>query len=503
MTDHHLRQQQQQDNFPHSTAPYHQSESASRTSSTSSFSPESTAAIHNPITQQHFGEVDADSRAAEDRVNTTANGFVDGDANATPVANRSGWPMGLRHTEVNFRQDQWRHALERQEHSQPDQTSHHQHASGASSPLSASALQIQHSADVHFELERERAEGSASFDAGIGDTTLTTLSRPASRAASQCDFTPSNGEQPLLTASHHVGLDGSAHEDSSHSTYEPEQCRESVTLHPPVEPSSEDEAPQNDENAPMSANRGAGKWPSSASATSASSMSEPSSLAHESDFSGDLRFHEALRKQRQFQLTNHEAPNREVASSTRSSSPPEVNGIPASFPPRVEEDERDQISPLHQLGFQTLHHHLPLNHLPRHQLSGQPGGLQQHRVHESDRSLHFNESIFDTRGSANRSSNDLGTLEARFNEFTTSNTPPTFRETSPPISSPPLQPMNPVSSGRGSSHDARPNIDQNPPVRSYKPNRYTIPLTIRPTDQHSLRWQFTHNPIIFYDQCLT
>jgi len=461
MLEHHMRQQQH-DIFSRGADPYHQSLSASGASSTSSFSPERAPAIRNPV---HSGEIDLDFRGTEDaissRVIDVATGLIGAETSATPMANRAAWPTESHYTEVFGQREQWRDDLEQQD-SQQDRnrdlrspTDAHHPASDASSPLSSSALQIRHPTDVHLEREREHVEESTFIDSGVGDVTLTAPSRPGSRAAPHRDSVPSSGEQPLPTPPRQSIPRGvSPCADPNQSSLEHEQQQDGATLPPPAAVSLPVETLEGD--VPTGANTEVGKWPRSASATSASSRSEHSSPVHESNFSGDFCFPEALQKQNL---------NPSVTSSTGYGTPPEANCAPSDLPP--EEDEGDQISPLDQLGFQSLHNHLPLNHLPRHQLSGQSVAFQQHRMHEIDRGLHFNESIFDGRGTGNRNPSDLGSLEARFNEFSISNGPSALRDTSPPISSPPLQSMNPVISGRGSNHDARPNIDQNPPVCRY------------------------------------
>ena len=463
------QQQQQHGIFSRGADHYHQSVSVSGTSSVSSFSPERAPAVHNPVRP---GEIDFDSRGVEGMmgsgVNDMPNELAGGDDIATPLAHRSAWPNEPYHADINFRREQWRNDPERR-HLQQDQirdlqcqTDWHPQAPDPS-PLSTSGLQIQHRTNAHLELERGVAEGSES---GIGDITLTDPNRPESCVSPQPGFVPC-GEQTLLPSPHHPIHNSSPDEDLNQSTPEREQPQESAMLPLPaavplpIETLSEEEGLQIDEVVQTSINKEVRKWPRPASATSPSSQSEHD-LAHESNLSGDLRFPDTFQKQHS---------SRSVASSTGSNSPPGMNGISPNSPSRVEEDGGDQISPLDQLAFQSLHHHLPLNRLPRHQLSGQPVTFLQHRTHEMDRGVHFNESIFDTRNTVNRDSNDLGALETRFNDFSINGGPPKPRETSSPLSSPPLQSMNPVVSGRGPSHDSRPNIDQNPPVSKCKPIR--------------------------------
>lgn len=471
------------DLFPRRSEDHYQhSVSVSGGSSVSSFSPESVPASRNiPMPQHGMNRIDFEGRIADDlgrgRAFDVGTGMGDKDANATPVANLAGWPAHLQQREFEDYRERPRFDLEPRARfgvlEDRDGQNPSSRSTSPSLPLSGSALRSRISEENFGEREAERDIGSSSFDSGVGDSTVIAPDRAESRTVVQeepewLDNQGSRVASPQSTSPH-----GSSPREGQHQSILERLAQQSEQ---PDAPQSSGLASENQaETFQSKANDGertshpsnAGPWPRPPSSLSVSSHSGRSSVVRDSPFSVDRRLQDHL-QQRSFGPPQPQ--QRSFDSSSRGSgSPPDMNELPDVMPSHYEEDERDQISPLHQQGPQSLHQHLPLNHLPRHQLPQQYTQFQPqqlHRMQDTDRNnLHFNEAIFDARGGGGRrSQNDLAALDARFNDFSLGAGGGILRETSPPLSSPPLAPMA-ANPGRGSTHnDIRANIDQNPPV---------------------------------------
>lgn len=450
--------------------PYHQSVSGG--SSVSSFSPESAPAARNvPLTQHQMNRIDLELRFPEEPVRNRGPGLSfnvdENEANATPVANLSGWPttrvqqreLGAE-GERQHRDLELRHETQRRLEDHESQLVSSRSAS-YSPPLSASALRSAESID---ELGQERDMGSISYETGVGDSTLIPPGDLEHHNLAQEDheqFAAQQQQRAPSRSSIPSQRSPTPHDDLYRTFSEPQpeqQESQQSSGGPRLESLSEEDERDKNERTTPSVTAEVGRWPRPASALSVSSRSGRSSVVHDGHLSSDQSGPEGPR-QLQFRPQQQQ---RSFGSSSRGSgSPPELNGLPNVMPSHFEEDERDQVSPLHQQGFQSLHQHLPLSHLPRHQLPQQFAQFHQQRMQDPERSLHFNESIFDVRGGASRNQNDPAGLEARFNEFSIAAGTGILRENSPPIASPPLAPMQ---ASRSSGHDSRANIDQNPPV---------------------------------------